>query len=219
MACASKPTVKVWPYTTNRVEMPVLLAHQAVTHPATVVTPPVEVIHWAEVRIEVQHAFNEAVANTNPQSIIVQTSISDSGDDDWNSEVNLATAIVTPESEVFTATEPIDEKTIAVASTAGFAPGDFIYIRDTVPTDSEWAFIKEIVTDTSIILVDGLTKAHTLTTTTIFGSAQQWAFHINIQGIMRIRQLYQNEGADAANTHVRSDYRQAEPKIQQERRN
>ena len=199
--------------------MPVLLAHQAVTNPATVVGTPVEVIHWAEVRIEVQHGFNEATVNSNPQLITLQTSISEAADDDWISEWQTAAANVTPASEVLTATEPADEATIAVASTTGFAAGDFIYIRDTVVADSEWAFIKEIVTDTSIILVDGLTNAHALTTTTIFGSAQQFAFHTNIQGIMRIRLMYQNEGAVAANTHVKADYRQAEPKIQQERRN
>ena len=92
------------------------------------------------------------------------------------------------------------------ADEAGSAAGDLIYLRDTVVTDSEWALVKEVVVNTSIDLVDGLTTAHALTTTSIFTLAEHFVAEFSVKGVGRIRCVYMNEGGTAANTHIKVEY-------------
>lgn len=198
--------------------MTVLLAHQAVTHPATVVGSAISVPSITvdpdtgqqhrvdEVLVEVYHAFNEEGANTNPQSILIQTSMSESGNDDWVTAAEHIASTVSPVIEALTGTEPVGETVIAVADEAGSVAGDLIYIRDTVVSDSEWALVKEVVVNTSIDLVDGLTTAHAATTTSIFTQAEKFSSVVSLKGIERIRLVYMNEGGTAANTHVKAEY-------------
>lgn len=185
--------------------MAVLLAHQAVTNPATVVGSAVNVGRFDVAYVEVYHAFNEGAANTNGQSILIQTSVSDSGNLDWLTAVEFSPVEgITPADEVCTVTEPVGETVIAVAATAGFASEGLIYIRDTVLTDSEWAIVASIVTNTSVTVIDGLTTAHALTTTSLFASAEKFTNRVNVKGVQRIRCVYQNQGATAANTAVQA---------------
>ena len=199
--------------------MTVLLAHQAVTNPATVVGSAISVPSITvdpdtgqqhrvdEVLVEVYHAFNEGAANTNGQAILIQTSISTSGNLDWiTAAQHDPVEGLTPADEVCTATEPIGEKVIAVAATAGFASEAMIYIRDTVLADSEWAIVESIVSNTSVTVIDGLTTAHSLTTTSLFASAEKFSSVVSLKGIERIRLVYMNEGGTAANTHVKAEY-------------
>lgn len=198
--------------------MTVLLAHQAVAKLNTVVgsaiTVPTMTVDAAtfqqyrvnQIRIEVYHAFNEATANTTPQSILIQTSISASGNDDWVTALPFTTFTGTPADEICTATETVGTKAIAVAATAGFAAGDLIYLRDTVATDSEWAYVENVVLNDTVDLIDGITTEHALTTTTIFGSAEKFVAILNAKGVKRFRCVYLNEGGTAADTHVKVEY-------------
>lgn len=198
--------------------MTVLLAHQAVANPNTVVGAAVTVPNITvdadtltqhrvdEIRIEAYHAFNQATANDDPQSILIQTSLSISGNADWVTVVEFVPASGTPSNEVCTANEAQGDKAIDVAATAGFVAGDLIYLRDTVATDSEWAYVENVVLNTTVDLVDGLTTAHALTTTTIFGNAEKFVAKISVKGVERIRCVYQNEGGTAADTHVQVEY-------------
>ena len=76
---------------------------------------------------------------------------------------------------------------------------------DTVAADSEWALVQEIVTNTLIAFVSPLTNAHAATTTTLFGTAEHFVSQLNIKAARRLRVLYINEGATAANTHIKAD--------------
>lgn len=185
--------------------MPTLIAHQAVTHPDTIVGPSVQCSRFNEVVISAYHGFNEAVPNTNSGSFLLQTSITVSGNEDWVTEKIIVTASGTPSDEVFTATEPADEATIAVASTSGFGPKDYVYVRDAVVTDSEWVRVREIVTDTSIVLIDGLTREHALTTTAIFGNAEKFVERMTTSASQRVRMVYVHEGSIGANTHIKAE--------------
>lgn len=200
--------------------MTVLLAHQAVSNPATVVGAAVVVPNITvdpdtmtqhrvdQIRIEAYHAFNAVGANTNPQSILIQTSISVSGTADWVTVVEFVPSTGTTVSEVLTATEPQDETSIAMADASKFAAGGLVYIRDTVATDSEWAFVQEVDTTPAefTILVDGLTTAHALTTSAMFDLAEKFVAQISVKGVERIRCVYMNEGGTANNTHVQVEY-------------
>lgn len=199
--------------------MTVLLAHQAVTHPATVVGSAISVPSITvdpdtlqqhrvdEVLVEVYHAFNEGAANTNGQAILIQTSMSESGNADWVTAVQHDPVEgLTPADEVVTVSSAAGLDLVEVAATAGFVSEDTVYIRDTVLADSEWALVEEIVTDTLITFVDGVTNAHADTTTSLFGSAEKFSSVVSLKGIERIRLVYMNEGATAANTHVKAEY-------------
>lgn len=200
--------------------MTVLLAHQAVANPNTVVGTAVTVPNITvdadtltqhrvdEIRVEVYHAFNEAAANTNPQSILIQTSLSTSGNADWVNVVEFTPSTGTAAVEVCTATEPVGATSIAMADASKFAAGDLVYIRDTVVTDSEWALVQEVDTTPAefTILVDGLTTAHALTTTSMFTLAEKFAARISLKGVERFRCVYLNEGATAVNTHIQVEY-------------
>ena len=188
--------------------MAVLLVHQAVSNPGTVIGPDHSVQRFDESRIKISHGFSVAAPNTNPATFFTQTSLMNEGDEDWVTSVPFAVATGTPADEVFTATEPAGGTVIAVAATAGFVAGDFVYIRDAVVADSEWAYIKSIVLDTSITLVDPLTRQHALTTTTMFGSAERIEFKLDVKSILRVRIIYSNEGAVAADTHIRAEITQ-----------
>lgn len=185
--------------------MAVLLAHQAVENPATVVGSAINIGRFDVAYVEVYHAFNEGAANTNGQVILIQTSVSVSGTADWVTAVTFdAVESLTPADEVCTGTEPVGETVITVAATAGFAAAGLIYIRDTVLEDSEWAIVASIVSNTSVTLIEGLTTAHAATTTSLFASAEKFTSRVNVKGVQRIRCVYQNVGGTAANTHVKA---------------
>ena len=199
--------------------MTVLLAHQALTHPVTAVAAPISVPSITvdpdtltqhrvdEVLVEVYHAFNEGAANTNGQAILIQTSISKSGNLDWvTAAQHDPVEGLTPADEVVTGATAAGAVLANVAATAGFVAGDLIYVRDTVAADSEWARVQEIVTNTLIAFVSPLTNAHAATTTSLFASAEKFSSVISLKGIKRFRLVYQNEGATAANTHIKAEY-------------
>ena len=92
---------------------------------------------------------------------------------------------------------------------AGFVAGDLVYIREAaLVKNSEWAYIESIVLNTSIILVDPLTRTHAAGNTLIFGSAERIEFQLDVKSILRVRMIYSNEGAVAADTHIRADITQ-----------
>lgn len=185
--------------------MTVLLAHQAVANPATVVGTAQDVARFDEAQVECFHGFNEAQINTNPQDFLIQTSLSASGNEDWVTVVTHTTATGTPAVEAFSALEPVGETSIAVVDEADSAAGDVIYLRDTVVTDSEWALVREVVVNTSIDIVDGLTRAHAATTTSIWTLAEKFIARMNIKAAVRLRVVYMNEGGTAADTHIKVD--------------
>lgn len=183
----------------------VALAHQAVSHPGTVVGSALDVSTKFRATIFLDHAIVEETANTDPASWLIQASAFTSGDEEWVTLLELPlTETGTPATEAMTATEPSGETVMAVASTTGFVAGDIIYLLDAgTLADSEWSLVQEIVSNVSIDLLDGLTTGKD-SSDVIWGSAQRDIIPLNVESFVRLRVVYFHEGATAANSHIRA---------------
>ena len=103
-----------------------------------------------------------------------------------------------------TATEPSAETVLAVASTTGFVAEDILYIQDAgTLADSEWARCEQIVTDTSIDIVDGLTTGKD-SSDIIFNDAEIFVAQLDLSAVGRLRVIFQHEGTTGANVHVKA---------------
>jgi hypothetical protein len=181
-----------------------ILTHQAVTHPDTVKGTAQDVSTKLAVTIYMFHASVEATANTNPGSFLVQESASSSGNEDWATIATYTAGSTTASTEAMTATEPVGETVLAVASTTGFVAGDNLYIQDTgTLADSEWGKCQEIVTNTSINLIDGLTNEKD-SSDVIWNDAEIFVFDRVLTAVGRIRVVFQHEGSTGANAHVKA---------------
>ena len=180
-----------------------ILAHQAVTHPNTVVGSAQDVTTKLAATIMLFHASVEAAANTNPGKFLIQVSGSASGNEDWVTVLVFDATISTADTEAMTATEPAAETVLVVAATAGFVSNDIVYIQDTTtPADSEWGRCQEIVTDTSINLVDGLTNEKD-SADVIWNDADIFVATLDLTAIGRVRTVFQHEGAAGVNCHIK----------------
>lgn len=182
----------------------VALAHQVVTHPATVVGSALDVSTKLGLTLALFHASVEAVANTNPGKFLVQISGAASGNEVWVTIREYDATISTADTEAMTAIEPIGEKALAVALTAGFVANDILYIQDVgVVTDGEWGRCREIVTDTTIDLIDGLTNAKD-NADIIWNDADVFTCQLDLTSVGRVRVVFQHEGAAGANCHIKA---------------
>lgn len=180
-----------------------ILAHQAVTHPATVVGSAQDVSENRKATIYLFHASVEAAANTNPGKFLVQVSGAAAGNEDWATIYEFDATISTADTEQMDATEPIGEKALAVTLTAGFVANDVLYIQDaSVVTDSEWGRCREIVTDTTIDLVDGLANAKD-SSDVIWNDADIFICALDVSAVGRVRVVFQHEGAAGINCHIK----------------
>lgn len=182
----------------------VALAHQAVTHPATVVGSSLDVSTKLGLTLALFCASVEATANTNPGIFLVQVSGAVSGNEDWATIYEFDATVSTADTEAMTATEPIGETVLAVAATAGFVANDILYIQDTgVMADSEWNRCQETVSNTSINLVDGLTNAKD-SSDVIWNDADMFTCQLDLTSVGRVRVVFQHEGATGANCHIKA---------------
>jgi len=180
-----------------------ILAHQEVTHPATVVGSAQDVSTKLAATILLFHSSVEAAANTNPGKFLVQISGSASGNEDWQTVIEFDAKISTADTEAMTATEPIGETALTVASTTGFVANDILYIQDAgTVANSEWGRCREIVTDTTIDLVDGLTNEKD-SSDFIWNDADIFTCSLDLTAITRLRVVFQHEGAAGANCHIK----------------
>lgn len=183
----------------------VIIAHQAVTNPESVTGSAVSVASSLSGTIVCRHAYIEALdpGGIEP-SFHIMGSHDASGDDAWFEilELTCVDPGAAPATEAMTATEPIGETVLAVASTSGFAAGDNIYVQDTVTeADSEWHKVDRVVTNTSVDIYNGLV-AQKDSSDVLWGSAQAFAVSLSFQGFSRINVYYSNEGSSAPNTAV-----------------
>jgi hypothetical protein len=152
------------------------------------------------------HALVEAAANTNPGLFKVQVRPDDgagAATEHWITILELVTSPTTADTEAMTATEPIGETVMAVASTTGFVAGDLLYVQDTTTlADSEWAECRTIVANVSINLIDGLTVQKD-SADVIWNDASKFVVSLNLNGIESFRVLWNHEGAVGANGHVK----------------
>ena len=180
-----------------------ILTHQAVTHPATVTGSVQDVTTKLAAKITLFHASVEATANTNPGRFYVLTSASASGDEDWEIAYEFDATISTADTEAMTATEPIGETALAVASTANFAARDKLYIQDTgTLANSEWALCEAITTTPSIDLIFGLTNQKD-SSDVIWNDADIFRCYFDLTAVGRLRIVFSHEGSTGANCHVK----------------
>ena len=180
-----------------------ILAHQAVTHPNTVVGSSQDVTTKLAATILLFHASIEATSNTNAGKFLIQVSGSSSGNEDWVTVYEFAATVSTADTQALTATEPIAETVLAVASTTGFVADDLLYIQDTgTLANSEWNRCQEIVTNTSISIIDGLTNAKD-SSDVIWNDCDKFVCQLDLTSIGRIRAVFQHEGATGANCHIK----------------
>jgi hypothetical protein len=181
-----------------------VLTHQAVTHPDTVKGDAQNVATHFSATLVMFHALVEATANTNPGSFHVQVSPESSGNESWATVAQFTANNSTADTEAMTATEPVGETVLAVASTTGFAANDILYIQDAgTLADSEWARCKEFVSNTSIDLVDGLTVAKD-SSDVIWNDANVFVAQLDLTSVGRLRVIFQHEGVTGANVHVKA---------------
>lgn len=192
--------------TPNKTDSVAVLAHQAATHPVTIVGSAIDARTIDSVVLTLFHGYVEATADTNPGKFKVQVR-PDAGDgtvlEHWVTVCELVARGTTPDTEAMTATEPAAEVVMAVAATAGFVAEDLLYIQDTgTLADSEWAECQEIVTDTSINLLDGLTTQKD-NADVIWNDASKFVITLDLRAVESYRVVWSHEGATGANGHVK----------------
>ncbi len=181
----------------------IIIALQAVTHPGTVKSTQVDVSGKFSCVVYLYHALVEAVANTNPGIFKVQTNPSTT-DEDWVDAYTAQVTDATPATEALTATEAIGSTVIDVASTTGFAALDDVFMQDSgTVADGEFATVEQIVANTSVDLVHGLTRAKD-SADFIWGSAQKFTVPVNLDGVSQLQVVFMHEGATGANAQVKA---------------
>ena len=183
-----------------------VLAHQVATHPVTIVGSAIDCRTKFSATIFMYHGYIEAAADTNPGKFKVQTR-PDSGEgavnEHWTTVAEYTAKGTTPDTEAMTATEPAAETVLACASTTGIVAEDLLYIQDTTTlADSEWAECQEVVTNTSVNIMDGLTTQKD-NADVIWNDASRFECSLNLEGIESFRVVWSHEGAAGADGHVK----------------
>lgn len=190
----------------DKTDSVVVLAHQAATHPVTIVGSSIAALTKRAVTIFLYHTYVEATADTNPGKFKVQIR-PDAGDgsvnEHWVTIAEFAVKGTTPDTEAMTATEPVGETTLAVASTTGFVAEDDLYVQHTSLASSEWAECQEVVTNTSILLLDGLTTEQT-SSSVIWNDASRFVASFDLNANESYRVVWSHEGSTGANGHVKA---------------
>lgn len=192
--------------TPNKTDSVEVLSHQAATHPVTIVGSAIDCRTKIGATLFLYHGYVEATADTNPGKFKVQIR-PDAGDgsatEHWITVAEVTARGTTPDTEAMTATEPVGETVLAVASTTGFVAEDLLYVQDTgTLADSEWAECQEIVTNTNIQLVDGLTTQKD-SSDVVWNDATKRTIYLDLTGVESFRVIWMHEGATGANGHIK----------------
>jgi hypothetical protein len=182
-----------------------LLAHQELTHPATIVGSAVDVSTYLHGVAHIWQGNIETTANlaAGLDYIDLQGSPDASGNN-WVSIRKVAASTTKSVDEAFTAIEPIAETVCAVAATEGFNASDLVYIKAAAGvSSSEWAEVASIVTDTSITLVDGLAVAKAIGDV-FYDQASRWAVAVDLAGYQRLRVVVKHHGATGSDWRVKA---------------
>lgn len=182
-----------------------LIAHALVTHPNSIEGTPVSVANSLSGLLTMWHALVEETANTNPGTFRIFGSHDSSGDDAWYHILDIDVTTATPATEALTATEPIAETVLAMASTTGLAAKDNVYVQDAgVLGNSEWHSLDVIDPNVSAAIMMGLANQKD-SSDFIWGSAQEFNIPMNFDGVSRIRVDFSHEGGTGADVHVKAE--------------
>lgn len=186
-----------------------VLAHQAATHPVTIVGGSISALTKKKVILFLYHGYVETGDDSSaPGKFKVQVR-PDAGGGTVNEHWTTVAEYVVKGSasivdEDFTATEAAGVKVCAVAATAGFATEDEVYIHnsDTLAS-SEWAEVQQIVTNTSIDILDGLTVGQNATDSTFYSHASKFVCPLNLDAMESYRVVWSHEGAAGINGQIK----------------
>jgi len=182
-------------YTQTQVELANI---QQLTHPGSVVETAVSVAGDLFGKVYVWLGNEETTANATAPSVLIQVSPDSSGNN-WVTIAELLGSTTASETEALTATEPVAETVMAVASTTNLVVGDKILITDaTAVTDYEFHEIVDVVANTSVTLMDGL-AAEKQSGDDIYDQAKFWAFDVDLAGVDRMRMVVVHEAATGSN--------------------
>lgn len=115
----------------------------------------------------------------------VETAAKASGAGAWIPYSVFETDFAACEAEAITGTQAIGAQTLTVASTAGLAIGDVIFIDNGTILNSEWHRIKSFVVNTSITLEEPILNAQT--GSTLYNKAEPYAPQLDLMADKRIR--------------------------------
>jgi hypothetical protein len=180
-----------------------LLAHQEITHPGNVIGTGVDVSSWLAAEISVWLANIETTANATGVAVAIQGSVEASGND-WVDLMRWTGSTTASETEVLTATEPVGETVLAMASTTNLAVGDLVYVKDdTGVAESEWHEIVSVATNTSITIADGL-AVEKVANDDVYDQAQRFTLTVDCAGLKRIRAIVVHQAATGSDIRVKA---------------
>jgi hypothetical protein len=181
-----------------------LLAHQEITHPGNVVGAWTSIESYLSGMIAIWLANIETTANATGVIVTVEGSNSADGSDPFILQ-RFAGSATAAETEVLTATEPIGETVMAVASTTNLTVGDVIYIKDdTSVATSEWHEIVAVATNTSITLKDGL-AVEKVANDDVYNQASKFLFPFQNVGLKAIRVVIVHQAASGSDIRVKAE--------------
>lgn len=187
-------------YTQTNVEV---LDKQAMTHPASVVGSAVSVAGYLGGTVYIYQANIETTANLAAGLDYIQLQVSpEASGNAWYPYATFAPSTTASESEALTATEPVGETVLALASTTNLDASDYVYLLDNAGVDaSEWAQIVSIVANTSVTIASGLI-AEKNNADVLYDQACRWAVSLDFAGVSRIRVVVVHQGATGSDWHV-----------------
>ena len=176
-----------------------LLSHAAVSDASISVGSALNVAGSLSGTVYFSHAWIGTASITRGADYYLQASPEASDNKAWSTLAKFTTGTTAAVDESLTATEPIGETVIAVASTTGFQTrGDLIYILDNgFPAGGEWHQIKTFVSNTSVSLFDGLTVAKT-SADTMYSQAERFVMQVDLSGVSRVRAIAHNSAGGNA---------------------
>ena len=178
-----------------------LLAHQEVALNANVVGSAIDCSTWLAMQVAYLIGKVETTANATGPACIIQGSIEASGND-WFDIMRFTGSTTAAVTQAMTATEPIGETSLAIAATASFLVGSFIYIKDETSVEtSEWGEVVKVTTDTSVTVMDGL-LVEKVANDDLYTQAQRFSCLIDCSGLKRIRACFVHQSATGSTMRI-----------------
>jgi hypothetical protein len=179
-----------------------IISHQSLTHPGIIEGTPVAVTGYISGTIFIKVANVETTANADGVIVIVQGSPEASGDDQWVNLTKFIGSTTAAETEALTATEPVGETVLAMASTTNLVVDDIIYVEDaSVVADGEWHVITNVTTNTSIEIDYGLAVQKD-SLDFVYTEANVWKYFVDCSNLARINVLIIHRAATGSDIHV-----------------
>ncbi len=152
----------------------------------------------------IDFALSNATAHTGTK-FLIQISSNTTGDEDWVDYYSFISTTGTTNLEVITNNPlAIGGTSITCAATTGYTAGTWIFLEDVSTfANSEWCFVTLVTTNTSVTVMDGVTRQHAVNS--IMNSvANRYAVPLP-ETALRCRIVYDNTyDSDGATVAIRS---------------